>query len=352
MTLNSSFTNLMDTARTVSGVSNKLSISELSNLVSRFGLVDNDNLVYDYYRYGLNVTSHKTDKYPQWVSFTVTDTLKPNTIYTISASATTTSSNSKVQYASFRIFNGDDNRELPGTSYTSGSNRAGLFVLPADGKKHQYTFTTDGYTRYRISAYAGWAGATPTNGSPYGFDFTTTYQMMKVEEGNLATEMTENTKLLNYPRMFDILKDDDASDLSSYMSINLKAELSSDKSYVTLFSNPPSNVQDADNRIVSIVPGLASGKYIDDSMIVIATMRLSANFNGPSMHVYMGGYGAYNMVMVDMKDWRAYIVPMRSSDVSNSLSISIPVGYGKGQFVDIKSLKLIRPYLSGGGNNS
>lgn len=178
----------MDKARKLTGLTDKISITRLSHLMSHFDLHVNENLVFSN-RVNVAVTSHATDAYPGWQNVCLSGPLKPNTTYTISVSAI--SSDPRVTQASIRIWNDRTNTEL-------APQGAGEWIFPADGKRHSYTFTTDhsgvsegGNYNYTIWAYAG-----PMGNRTYGYDFTTTYTGIKLEYGDLATPLTDKQEII------------------------------------------------------------------------------------------------------------------------------------------------------------
>lgn len=182
MTLSNAMTSLMDKARELTGLSEKISLSRLTELMNHFDLHVNPNLILAD-KINVAVTSHTKDAYPNWQNEYISNPLKPDTTYTISACATT--SDTRVANASIRIWNDRTNTPLLDKN---GSWEPSLWIFPADGKRHSYTFTTDnkgassdGYN-YVLWAYAGVAGR-----EIYGFDFTTIYRDIKLEVGDLAT---------------------------------------------------------------------------------------------------------------------------------------------------------------------
>lgn len=184
MTVSKTLTALMDKARKLTGLNDKISITRLTGLMDHFDLHVNENLILED-KVNVAITSHATDYYPGWQNAYLSRPLKSNTTYTVSASAT--SSDSRVTQASIRIWNDRTNTEL---STGSDSPEPGAWFFPADGKRHYYTFTTDdkgisedGYN-YVLFAYAG-----PMGTRTYGFDFTTTYKGIKLEYGDLATPL-------------------------------------------------------------------------------------------------------------------------------------------------------------------
>ena len=182
MSLNDEMTALMDKARKLTGLTGKISITQLTDLMDHFDLHVNENLVFKD-KINVTVASHVTDDYPDWQNVYLSAALKSNTMYTVSASAI--SSDPRVTQASIRIWNDRTNTEL-------ASN--GEFVFPTDGKRHSYTFTTDNRGASSDSRgpynYILWAYAGPMGHGDYGFDFTTTYTGIKLEYGDLATPLT------------------------------------------------------------------------------------------------------------------------------------------------------------------
>lgn len=123
------------------------------------------------------VESKTTDVYPQWDNHLLYSSLQSNTTYTFSVSATNTNG---VEQASVRIF-----KESLDGKYIN--KEAAHWYFNADGKRHNFTFTTpNDAISYDILLYAG------PMGTLQGKDFTTTYHYPMLQIGNAGTEWSPN----------------------------------------------------------------------------------------------------------------------------------------------------------------
>lgn len=123
------------------------------------------------------VESKTTDSYPQWDNHLLYSSLQSNTTYTFSVSATNTNG---VEQASVRIFK----KNLDGKYL---NKEAAHWYFNADGKRHNFTFTTpNDAIPYDIWLYAG------PMGTLQGKDFTTTYHHPMLQIGNAGTEWSPN----------------------------------------------------------------------------------------------------------------------------------------------------------------
>lgn len=123
------------------------------------------------------VESKTTDAYPQWDNHLLYSSLQSNTTYTFSVSATNTNG---VEQASVRIF-----KENLNGKYLN--KEAAHWYFNADGKRHNFTFTTpNDAIPYDVWLYAG------PMGTLQGKDFTTTYHHPMLQIGNAGTEWSPN----------------------------------------------------------------------------------------------------------------------------------------------------------------
>ncbi len=123
------------------------------------------------------VESKTTDAYPQWANHLLYSSLQSNTTYTFSVSATNTNG---VEQASVRIF-----KENLNGKYLN--KEAAHWYFNADGKRHNFTFTTpNDAIPYDVWLYAG------PMGTLQGKDFTTTYHHPMLQIGNAGTEWSPN----------------------------------------------------------------------------------------------------------------------------------------------------------------
>lgn len=118
------------------------------------------------------IESKTTDAYPQWDNHLLYSSLQSNTTYTFSVSATNTNG---VEQASVRIFKDSlDGKYL--------NKEAAHWYFNADGKRHNFTFTTpNDAIPYDIWLYAG------PMGTLQGKNFVTTYHHPQLELGNKST---------------------------------------------------------------------------------------------------------------------------------------------------------------------
>lgn len=123
------------------------------------------------------VESKTTDAYPQRDKHLLYSSLQSNTTYTFSVSATNTNG---VEQASVRIF-----KENLDGKYIN--KEAAHWYFNADGKRHNFTFTTpNDAISYDIWLYAG------PMGTLQGKDFTTTYHYPMLQIGNAGTGWSPN----------------------------------------------------------------------------------------------------------------------------------------------------------------
>ncbi|OTA89487.1 hypothetical protein BHL82_03750 [Limosilactobacillus reuteri] len=123
------------------------------------------------------VESKTTDAYPQWDKHLLYSSLQSNTTYTFSVSATNTNG---VEQASVRIF-----KESLDSKFIN--KEAARWYFNADGKRHNFTFTTpNDAIPYDVWLYAG------PMGTLQGKDFTTTYHHPMLQIGNAGTEWSPN----------------------------------------------------------------------------------------------------------------------------------------------------------------
>lgn len=119
----------------------------------------------------VSITSHTTDGWPAWANIDTGFSFENGKTYTFSAEAK--NSTDKIAEASIRVFEASTNTQV------------GIYVFPADGKRHSVNFTIPNDSHnYHLLFYAGHAGIAP------GVDLTTTYHHPKLEAGNIATDWT------------------------------------------------------------------------------------------------------------------------------------------------------------------
>ena len=172
MTVSEALTALMDKARKITGLTDKISVTQLTNLMDHFDLHINPNLLNFTVR---NVESKQTDTYPEWDNSLAYEGLKPNTTYTLTLSATNTNG---VKGASVRIYCENWNNKYI-------NKQLEQYFFDADGKKRSFTFTTpeDEGWLYDVRLYAGSMSVNEHK------DFMTTYRDCKLEYGDLATPL-------------------------------------------------------------------------------------------------------------------------------------------------------------------
>ncbi|MGE9857011.1 pyocin knob domain-containing protein [Limosilactobacillus reuteri] len=123
------------------------------------------------------IESKTTDPYPAWDNKAIYWNLTPGETYTFSVSATNTNG---VEQASVRIF-----KESLDGKYLN--KEAAHWYFNADGKRHNFTFTTpNDAIPYDIWLYAG------PMGTLQGKNFVTTYHHPQLELGNIESDYSPN----------------------------------------------------------------------------------------------------------------------------------------------------------------
>lgn len=123
------------------------------------------------------IESKTTDPYPAWDNKAIYWNLTPGETYTFSVSATNTNG---VEQASVRIF-----KESLDGKYLN--KEAAHWYFNADGKRHNFTFTTpNDAIPYDILLYAG------PIGTLQGKNFVTTYHHPQLELGNIESDYSPN----------------------------------------------------------------------------------------------------------------------------------------------------------------
>lgn len=180
MSLSETMTALMDKAREITGITEKISIAQLTSLMNHFDLHVNPNLLSST---TVEVASNQSDPYPMWHNQIVYSKLKPKTTYTLSLSATNTND---VKGASARIYCTNWNDRYINKQFKR-------FYFDADGKKKVFTFTTPEFEGWLYDVYL-YAGSMSVDEHK---DFVTTYKDCKLEVGDLATPLTELGGVVN-----------------------------------------------------------------------------------------------------------------------------------------------------------
>ena len=172
VSLSETMTALMDKAREITGITEKISVARLTSLMNHFDLHVNPNLLSST---TVEVASNQSSPYPMWVNQIVYSKLKPKTTYTLSLSATNTNG---VKGASARIYCTNWNGRYINKQFQQ-------FFFDADGKKKVFTFTTPEFEGWLYDVYL-YAGSMSVDEHK---DFVTTYKDCKLEVGDLATPL-------------------------------------------------------------------------------------------------------------------------------------------------------------------
>ena len=173
MSLSETMTALMDKAREITGLTEKISIARLTGLMNHFDLHVNPNL--------LDTTTAisgngKNSQWPMWMAYQFNYVLKPGK-YTFSWRAKADSDNNDGTVR-VRIFDGRSNVVIP----EQKSDDAGI-VFPLTDELQSYTFSVpdDNHT-YMVNVY----GAS----FPHHQLWSVTFYDCKLEVGDLATPLT------------------------------------------------------------------------------------------------------------------------------------------------------------------
>lgn len=171
MPLSNTFTSLMDKARKITGLTEKISIARLISLMDHFDLHINPNL--------LSQTSFTVDP-KDWsgnIHYITVDvlgaSLKPNTTYTLSFNSK--ANDNQIHQFRYRLFNFVTNTDAP---KTIGDN-----ATFESGKRQVITFTTTDSNDERILLYPSTTQETPT--------WIATFYDCKLEYGDLATPLVK-----------------------------------------------------------------------------------------------------------------------------------------------------------------
>lgn len=162
MSLDDTMTALMNKVRKKTGITDKISIEQLIDLIDQIGLHVNPNLLSQ-----TEFTASVNSGYPMWSMVKVVD-LVPGT-YTVSWQASTTGTNTKVRV---RIFNASKNITIP------PNDLGHEFKLTSD--RTSFTFSiSEGDIGYGIYFYG--SGTNISQTAPVRF------YNVKLENGNTAT---------------------------------------------------------------------------------------------------------------------------------------------------------------------
>lgn len=177
MSIDDTMTPIMNKVRKLTGLTDKISLSKLDDLMDHFDLHVNPNILGD-----TSYVITKSRVYPEWSSRTPSNALEPG-VYTFSWRAKTSGTNTQVR---IRIFDSASNMVAPGTyrDFESGGNS-----FPLTSNKQSFTFTVPkDNNQYHLCIY----------GSGYNNDHvlipqddSVTFYDCKLEYGDLATPLQE-----------------------------------------------------------------------------------------------------------------------------------------------------------------
>lgn len=168
MTLNSLMTPLMDKAREITGITEKISIAQLTSLMNHFDLHVNPNLLSS-----TTWTTVPNINYPTWPDTQLIDSLKPGT-YTFSWKAVASSKLDKT--IRVRVHN-KKNDSVPSGLVWAGNN------FRITSQKTSFTFTVpDDGGDYELLIYGSAVNASEND--------KVTFYNCKLEVGDLATPIT------------------------------------------------------------------------------------------------------------------------------------------------------------------
>ena len=171
MSIASTLTPLMDKARKLTGLTEKISIARLTSLMNHFDLHVNPNLLDK-----TQITTKHTPNspYQQWTYNNFDYVLKPYTTYTFSWRAKTDSDKSDKKIR-VRIF------DLQNNAVIANANGAGV-EFPLTDQRQSYTFTvSDNINSYQVCLYGSGQNVKET--------WDVTFYDCKLEVGDLATPL-------------------------------------------------------------------------------------------------------------------------------------------------------------------
>ena len=174
-------TALMDKAREITGITEKINVAQLTSLMNHFDLHVNPNLLD---KTQITTKYIPNSPYQQWTYNNFDYILKPYTTYTFSWRAKTDSDKSDKKIR-VRIF------DLKNNAVIANMNAAGD-EFPLTDQRQSYTFTvSDNINSYQVCLYGSGQGIKET--------WDVTFYDCKLELGDLATPLTKVggvTKLL------------------------------------------------------------------------------------------------------------------------------------------------------------
>ena len=168
MSLNDTMTALMDKAREITGLTEKINIAQLTSLMNHFDLHVNPNLLAS-----TEFTVNVDKNYPMWSNAVIVRALQPGT-YTLTWQASTTGTNKKVRVK------GMDMQKKVAIPDTPGWGLE--FDLSSDKKSFTFNVPND-LNSYSLLLY-GSAGNNTYQVAPVKF------YNVKLEVGDLATPLT------------------------------------------------------------------------------------------------------------------------------------------------------------------
>ena len=171
MSLSETMTALMDKAREITGLTEKINIAQLTSLMNHFDLHVNPNLL-DTTQ--ITVKHIPGSAYQQWTYNNFDYVLKPYTTYTFSWRAKTDSDNGDKKIR-VRIFDSKKNGTLANVNYSG-------VEFPLTDQRQSYTFTvSDNINSYKVCLYGSGQNIKET--------WDVTFYDCKLEVGDLATPL-------------------------------------------------------------------------------------------------------------------------------------------------------------------
>ncbi|PEH04634.1 hypothetical protein CP356_03865 [Lactobacillus sp. UMNPBX5] len=173
MSLSETMTALMDKAREITGLTEKIGVARLTSLMNHFDLHVNPNLLD---KTQITTKHIPNSPYQQWTYDNFDYILKPYTTYTFSWRAKTDNDNSDKKIR-VRIFDSKNNAVI------ANMNAAGD-EFPLTDQRQSYTFTvSDNINSYQVYLYGSGQGIKET--------WDVTFYDCKLELGDLATPLTK-----------------------------------------------------------------------------------------------------------------------------------------------------------------
>lgn len=304
MTLNSELIALMDKARSLTGLTDKISIDRLTELMNYFDLHVNHNLIDNadtlagdgFLPFGITYSSINGHTVAnsgghQWSQFMCLVSLNAGKTYTFSETVSGPLMNGNV---SFILQNSTGSEEYILNNIT----------IPDDESEHRlsYTFSVKSDGTYRVF-----------------FTNAKTFCLPKLETGELSTPIQGGG-------VAEVIQD---STTESVISEYIKATESNGITTLSSEEGGPSK---------RCLIAANSDSTLTDDMLLIMVARKSANSQYDSIDFQIGGFDALSNLTISLSNWGLYSIRLKKSK-SGTISLYCTE---KGDLIDIRYFAVVK----------